>query len=77
MGLGLGLEVGFDNDDNIEQLGKFLVTNLSLINLCLHAFVAGALTEKLLRHLSGIELLSIFAISNGALVGKVQGRVVA
>ena len=77
----LGLQVGVDDDHDIERLAKLLVQGLDLIDARLDLALGCRFFETLVRQVPIIQLVAIFAVRSmsliGAIIRQVQGRVIA
>lgn len=80
MGLGLGAEVRFDNDDHSQRLRELLMKPLRLVEAGLDVPLHGGLLQVWQWDVVIIDLAAIRAMgtpsSLGAGVGEVQGRIV-
>ena len=77
----LRVEVGFDNDDNIEFIGDEFVPHGHLIDFGLDALKQGSLFEIFVGDMLVIEFGSILFVCATLflwpVVGKIEGRVIA
>jgi hypothetical protein len=75
----LRCHIGFDDDDDIERLGKLLVQDLGLIETCFDPVFHTSLAEELLGNGVDIQFVAIFPARTSPLVRtvirKLQGRV--
>lgn len=79
MGTGTGLQVGLDDDDHIEGLGKLLVQQGGLVDTLLEAIFDTKALEMLLWQSLVVELVAILVTrataSIWAFLGQVQGGI--
>src|SRR4030095_9489622 len=76
----VGVQMCFDNDYNIQHLGKFLMPERPLVNLRLDLFVNCGGLQVGRRYMPFINLLTIFAAWSTptvrAIIGKIERRII-
>ena len=81
MGLGLGFEIGLEDDDDVELVRKQLVPHGHLINSGLDIINDLGLFEIFIRDAIIVEFVTILSVGSpfllGSLVGKVHSGVIA
>jgi len=81
MRLGLRTQVGLDEEDDIQRLGKLLVQQLGLVHVGLNMPFHRGLFEVFLWHVGVIHFTAILATwpssDIGTGVGEVQGGITA
>src|SRR4029453_12191555 len=74
------LQIGFDDDDNIQHLGKLLMPERHLVNVGLYPFINRRGLQVCRRNIPIVQLLAIFAPWSTptvrAIIGKIESGII-